>query len=297
MRRALPRLPLAAYPAIALVVLVVLLGVATGSFPDLSLVAEQSLFVGTLALGQLLVIRAGGIDLAAGAVAVLGTVLMANLAGTGTAGPLALLAGVAVTTAIGAAAGGLVRWQRLPPFLVTFALLAIVAAVSRIYADGATFAVVDDTLGFLGTTKYLFGRIELTYGMGVLLVLAAGLWFAVARRGWCGGAWAYAAAGAIYGLAAWQALGRVPIADPAAYPLGTLDAITAVVIGGTSLFAARVSVVGAVLGALVISVLRLGLAQATVDVLYQDVVIGVLLIVAVAVDRYTATARDRRIVP
>jgi fructose transport system permease protein len=294
MRRADRRPPVVAYPAGALVLLLVLLGVATGSFPDLSLVAEQSLVVGTLALGQLLVIRAGGIDLAAGAVAVLGTLLMANLAGA--SGPLALVVGVAVTTAIGAVAGGLVRWPRLPPFLVTFALLGIVVAVSRIYADGRTFAVADDTLAFLGTTKYLFGRIELTYGMGALLVLAAGIWFVVARRDWRGGLWAYVAAGAIYGLAAWQALGRVPIADPAAYPLGTLDAITAVVIGGTSLFAARTSVAGAVLGALLISTLRTGLSQATVDVLYQDLVVGVLLIVAVVADRYTATAQDRRIV-
>jgi fructose transport system permease protein len=97
----------------------------------------------------------------------------------------------------------------------------------------------------------------------------------------------YLVAGLCYGIAAWQALGRVPIADPDALPLGNLDAIAAVVVGGISLFGGRGSVLGALAGALIVVVLRTGLTQFGIDTLYQDIVIGALLIVAVAVDRYS----------
>ncbi|MPZ79439.1 MAG: ABC transporter permease [Actinophytocola sp.] len=291
------RAPFSAYrafgPVVALVVLVLAFGLAIGSFLDidnLSVVVQQSLVTGTLALGQLLIVRAGGIDLANAAVAVLGTLLIAELALTGTPGVLALLVGVLAAAAVGAVAGGLVTWPRLPPFVVTFGMLVIVTAVSRIYAQGRTFPVVDDALGFLGTTKYLLGRVELTYGMGVLLALAVGLWFALTRTAWGTGQRVlsrYVVAGVIYGIAAWQALGRVPIADPNAFQLGNLDSIVAVVIGGTSPFGGRVSVLGTVVGALVVAVLRTGLTQVGVDTLYQDVAIGVLLLAAVAVDRFS----------
>jgi fructose transport system permease protein len=95
----------------------------------------------------------------------------------------------------------------------------------------------------------------------------------------------YLVAGFIYGIAAWQALGRVPNADPNAFQLGNLDSITAVVLGGTSLFGGRGSVIGTMMGALVVAVLRSGLTQMGVDALYQDVATGALLVAAVAVDR------------
>ena len=283
------RIPLLVYPTAVLVILVLAFGLASRSFLDvdnLSHVVAQALVVGTLALGQLLVVRAGGIDLANAAVAVFATLLVANLALTGTPAVLALVIGVLAAAGIGAVTGGLVAGLRLPPFLVTFALLVIVTAVSRSYARGRTFAVTDDVLGFLGTTKYLFGRIELTYGMGALLVLALAVWFVLARTRWRSVPGLYVAAGVVYGIAAWQALGRVPIAGPDALPLGNLDSITAVALGGISLFGGRGSVAGTLVGALVVAVLRTGLGQAGVDTLYQDVTVAVLLLAAVAVNRF-----------
>jgi fructose transport system permease protein len=96
----------------------------------------------------------------------------------------------------------------------------------------------------------------------------------------------YVVAGVIFVIAAWQALGRVPNADPNAYQLGNLDSITAVVLGGTSLFGGRGSVIGTMMGALIVAVLRSGLTQLGVDALYQDVATGALVIAAVAVDRF-----------
>jgi fructose transport system permease protein len=95
----------------------------------------------------------------------------------------------------------------------------------------------------------------------------------------------YVTAGVIYGLAAWEALGRIPNADANAYQNANLDSITAVVIGGTSLFGGRGSVVGTLIGTLIVAVLRSGLTQAGIDSLYQDVATGILVIVAVAVDQ------------
>ena len=95
----------------------------------------------------------------------------------------------------------------------------------------------------------------------------------------------YLIAGVIYAFAAWQALGRIPNADPNAFQTGNLDSITAVVIGGTSLFGGRGSVGGTVVGALIVAVLRSGLTQAGIDSLYQDVATGVLVIAAVAFDQ------------
>ena len=185
-------------------------------------------------------------------------------------------------------------------------MLVIVGAVTDRYAQGRTYSVVDGALTWLGTQKYLFGRIELTYGMGLLLAMYVATWFLLRTR------WGshvrtigadvrsarrdgirvrrvtlavYLLAGLCYGIAAWQALGRVPIADPEALPLGNLDSIAAVLVGGVSLFGGRGGVVGVLAGALIVTVLRTGLSQSGVDTPFQDIAVAVLLIAAVAVDR------------
>ncbi|MCP2168556.1 ABC transporter permease [Goodfellowiella coeruleoviolacea] len=299
-------------PALALLVAIVAFALTTDTFlrlDNLSLVVQQSLVVGTLALGQTLVILTAGIDLANAATAVLGTLLMAKLVLTGAPAPLALLTGLVVAAGIGAATGGIVTSLRLPPFIVTLGTLTIVTAVSRIYADGQSFPVTDGLLGFLGTRQYLFGQVEVTVGMGVALAMFLVLWYALTRTAWGKHVYAvgndpeaarlsgihvrrtvlsvYLVAGIVYGIAAWQALGRVPNADPNAFQTGNLDSITAVVLGGTSLFGGRGSVLGTLVGALIVSVLRSGLTQAGIDSLYQDVATGVLVILAVAVDRFS----------
>ncbi len=299
-------------PVLALATLLVAFGLAYGDFlaaGNLSLLVQQSLVLGTLALGQALVILTAGVDLACAAVAVLGTLVIAKLAMTGTPGFVALLMGLLAAAVAGAVTGGLVTGLKLPPFVVTFGMLVIVGAVTQAYAQDRTYTATDGTVALLGTTKYLFGRVELTYGMGLLLIMYLAAWFALGRTRWGASVYAigadpraarragirvrrttlvvYLVAGVCYGIAAWQALGRVPIADPEALPLGNLDAIAAVVAGGVSLFGGRGSVFGVLAGSLIVVVLRAGLAQSGIDTLYQDIVIAVLMIAAVAVDRYS----------
>jgi fructose transport system permease protein len=300
----------AAGPLAALIIAVIVFALTTDTFFTLdngSLIVEQFLVIGTLALGQTLVILTAGIDLANAAIMVLGTLVIARLGQHALPGGLALAVGILLCTAIGALAGALVTRLRLPPFIVTLGVLSVLTATSQLFANGESFAATSHVLTFLGTRSYLFGRIEVTYGMGVMLVLAVGLWFLLTQTSWGRNVYAvgddeeaarltgintrrtllsvYVLAGFVYALAAWQALGRIPNADPNAFQTGNLDSITAVVIGGTSLFGGRGGVPGTVLGALVVTVLTNGLTQAGIDSLYQQVATGILVIAAVAVDR------------
>jgi fructose transport system permease protein len=303
-------------PALALVVAVVVFSLSTDTFlnlDNLSLVVQQSLVIGTLALGQTLIILTAGIDLANAAAMVLATLVMAKAATGGTDGLFALLLGIATTVVLGAVVGSLVTKVRLPPFIVTLGMLTMLAAAGRLYAGGEAVPVADGLLTWLGTRRYLFGGIEITYGMTLALLMYLVMWYALTRTAWGKHVYAvgnapeaarlsgikvnrtvvsvYVVAGVIYGIAAWQALGRVPNADPNAYQLGNLDSITAVVLGGTSLFGGRGSVIGTMMGALIVAVLRSGLTQLGVDALYQDVATGALVIAAVTVDRLARRQR------
>jgi fructose transport system permease protein len=90
----------------------------------------------------------------------------------------------------------------------------------------------------------------------------------------------------VYALSAWILIGRIASASPQAGQMDNLDSITAVVIGGTSLFGGRGAIVGSLIGALIVGVFRNGLALAGVDVLWQTMAVGVLSIVAVSLDQW-----------
>ncbi|MBN6035812.1 ABC transporter permease [Amycolatopsis sp. 195334CR] len=303
-------------PALALVVAVVVFSLSTDTFLNLdniSLVVQQSLVIGTLALGQTLIILTAGIDLANAASMVLATLIMAKLLAGGVSGIFALLLGIVATVLVSGVVGSLVTKVKLPPFIVTLGALTMLTAAGRLFAGGEAVPVADGLLNWLGTRRYLFGGIEITYGMTLALIMYLVMWYALTRTAWGKHVYAvgnapesarlsgikvnrtvlsvYLVAGVIFGIAAWQALGRVPNADPNAYQLGNLDSITAVVLGGTSLFGGRGSVLGTMMGALIVAVLRSGLTQLGVDALYQDVATGALVIAAVAVDRLARRQR------
>ncbi|MFG1907743.1 ABC transporter permease [Kribbella sp. NPDC048928] len=297
-------------PLGALILAVLVFSVTTSTFltvDNISLVIQQSLVVATLALGQTLIVLTGGIDLANAAVMVLGTMALARLVSEGSPAGVALVVAFVVCAGLGAISGGLVTLLNLPPFIVTLGMLTVVLAAGRLYSGGNSFPVTDDLLGVLGEGGYLFGQLKVTHGMTLAVVMFAITWYALTRTAWGRHVYAlgndpeaarltgihvgrtrfsvYLIAGVIYAFAAWQALGRIPNADPNAFQTGNLDSITAVVIGGTSLFGGRGGVLGTVVGALIVAVLRSGLTQAGIDSLYQDVATGVLVIAAVAFDQ------------
>jgi fructose transport system permease protein len=296
-------------PLAALIIACVVFASITDNFlqiGNLSLVLQQSLVVGVLAVGQTLIILTGGIDLACGAIAVFGTLVIARHVVNGGDPLIALLLGAIVCTGVGAANGLLVTRLRLPPFIVTLGTLTVVTAVAQLYAGSRSYPVTDTLLGWLGE-GFLVGDAFITYGTFFMLGLYLFVWYALSQTAWGRHVYAignnveaarltgikvnrtllsvYVAAGFIYFLAAWEALGRIPNADPNAYQNANLESITAVVIGGTSLFGGRGGVVGTLIGTLIVGVLRNGLTLAGIDNLYQNVATGILVILAVTVDQ------------
>jgi fructose transport system permease protein len=297
-------------PTIALVIVMLFFSVATDTFFSLdnfSAVINQSVVIGALALGQTLVILTAGIDLANAAIAVFGTILITKLVTQGSPPVVGLTVGVIACGLIALVSGTLVARLKLPPFIVTLGMLAVVTAVTNIYSGGTTWRVPEGLLTWLGRQTYLFGGIPMTYGMGLVVVLYVVVWAVLSKTAWgrhvyaVGGApeatrlngintqrtliSVYVVAGLIYGIAAWLSMGRTPTADPNAYQTGNLDSITAVVIGGTSLFGGRGGVAGTAVGALIVAVLRSGLTQMGIDTNYQNLATGVLVIAAVAFDQ------------
>jgi fructose transport system permease protein len=298
-------------PTAALIIALIFFSLATSTFLNLdnfSTIVGQTVVVSTLALGQTLVILTAGIDLANGAIMVFATVLMAKLS-MQMASSAAVLVGILVAGGVAAISGFLVTRLRLPPFIVTLGMLAVVTAVSALYSGGTTTDVSNDsTLTLLGKLITI-GSVNISYGMILAAILFVVMWLALGKTGWGRHVYAvgnddeaarlnginvkavllsvYVVAGIIYGLAAWMALGRSPSADPNAFQTGNLDSITAVVIGGTSLFGGRGGVVGTIIGALIVSVLRNGLTAMQIDSNYQNLATGVLVILAVAFDQLT----------
>lgn len=296
-------------PLIALVVAFIIFSLVTDTFlrpANLSLILQQSVVIGILAVGQTLIILTSGIDLSIGAVTVLGTIVMAKSAGS--SGPVAaLLLTFVVCTALGALNGGLVTVLRLPPFIVTLGTFTAIQAAARLLAGSQTYQVETGPLTFLGTF-FKIGGFSTTFGVVAMLLLYAVAWYVLSQT--AGGRHVYAVGGSvtasdlsgiksgrvlfsvyamtgfIAAFGAWAALGRIPNADPNALQNANLESITAVVIGGTSLFGGRGGVGGTLIGTLIVGVLRNGLTQAGVDSLYQNIATGILVIVAVTVDQF-----------
>jgi fructose transport system permease protein len=297
-------------PVVALAIAVIVFTLFSARFltpGNLSAIVEQVMVVGTLAVGQTLIILTAGIDLSNGAIMVFSSILMAKLATLqGVPVPLAILIGLVAAALVGALNGGLVTRLRLPPFIVTLGMLNIVLSVTLLYSHGAS--VVKLPAGLLIFGRFIdLGGTRITYGSILMLLIFAIAWYALTQTAWGRHVYAtgnnaeaarrsgirvgsllllvYTIAGFIYGIAGLLLLGRVTVGDPLAGSTANLDSITAVVIGGTSLFGGRGSVINTLIGALIVGVLRNGLTLVGIDALYQTLATGVLVILAVALDQ------------
>jgi fructose transport system permease protein len=316
-RNTLHRYP-ALSPAIVLVVSVVVFGLLNERFlnpANLSLITQQVAVVGTLAIAQTLVILTAGIDLSVGAVMVLSSMVIAQSSvQAGLPAVIALALGLAVGLAAGALNGFLVTRLNLPPFIVTLGTLNIFVALTLLYSSGATVrgAEMPELLTWTGSTFDILG-VNFTVGVVLMLLLYVAIAFILAKTAWGRHVYAvgddresarlagirvnrvlmsvYLAAGAILAVGAWIQIGRTNAASPNAGIDLNLDSITAVVIGGTSLFGGRGTVWGTLLGALIVGVFRNGLSLAGLDVLWQTFAVGVLIIVAVSVDQWIRKVR------
>ncbi|MBI4922018.1 MAG: ABC transporter permease [Devosia nanyangense] len=236
--------------------------------------------------------------------------------------PLGLAAGFAC----GFVNGLIVTMLRLPPFIVTLGTWSIFGALNVFYSRSETIRQQDieamaPFLQWTGTLIKLYdvGKAlgldllflkgwVVTYGSILMVVVAIVVWYILSRTAFGRHVYAtgddpdaarlsgintnktliavYALAGLICAIAAWVLIGRIGGVSPQAGQTANLDSITAVVIGGTSLFGGRGSIIGTLFGALIVGVFRNGLALSGLELLWQDFAVGVLIIVAVTIDQW-----------
>ncbi|MFG2025288.1 ABC transporter permease [Streptomyces sp. NPDC048825] len=274
---------------------------------NFSLIVQQVMVVGTLAIGQTLIILTAGIDLSCGAVMAFGSIVIARMAAEGSLPPLLAIAlGLVVCGGFGLLNGLLVQKIPLPPFIVTLGMLNVAFALTHIYSNEQTVTNLPGPLTALGKT-FPLGRTDITYGSLVTIALFLLLAYALSNTGWGRHVYAlgnsqeaarlngirtsrlavgvYTVAGILYGIAALLLISRTGVGDPQAGQTDNLDSITAVVLGGTSLFGGRGSVLGTFIGVLIVGVFRNGLQLMGVASIYQTLITGVLVILAVTVDQ------------
>ena len=281
------------------------------SAANLGLVLQQVTVIATLALGQTLVILTAGIDLSAGAITVFSSILMANMATKlGVPGLPALIIGLVLGTAMGAFNGWLVTRVNLPPFIVTLATLSIFFSLTAVVSRSETIRGSDmpSIMTATGNNAFRVAGFSLTWGTIIMLVLFAFFWYALGSTAWGKHVYAtgddleaarlsginthrvllsvYLVAGLIYAIGAWILMGRLASASPNVGTEYNLNSITAVVLGGTSLFGGRGLVLGSLVGALIVGVFQNGLQLAGVDVVWQGTAIGLLVLIAVALDQW-----------
>ncbi|HUN90792.1 MAG TPA: ABC transporter permease [Burkholderiaceae bacterium] len=311
--------PLAAFgPLLALVAACVFFATQTDRFlsgANLSLILQQITVVGALAIGQTLVILTAGIDLSCGMVMALGIIVMSKFAADyHLPVALAIACGIGACILFGLINGLLVTRVRLPPFIVTLGTLNIAFAITQLYSHAQTVTDIPDALTALGNT-FGIGHTTVTYGVVVMLLLYLVTWWAL--RDTAPGRHVYAVgnnpeaarltgiptqrvllvvyglAGLLYGIAAVLSVARTGVGDPQAGQTENLDSITAVVLGGTSLFGGRGGVVGTLIGALIVGVFRNGLTLMGVASVYQILITGILVILAVATDQLSRKGGGR----
>jgi fructose transport system permease protein len=338
-----------AIPALVLILSVIIFGIIAPRFfsaSALSTVLQQVTVTGIVAIAQTLVILTAGIDLSVGAILVVSSLVMGNLAvNLGIPVPIAILVGMVTGAVMGWINGVLVAYVKLPPFIVTLGTLSVFTALKLWYSGSESIRNVDiadkarpllwfgdgikvvrsedSSIGLvvtglgdaikIGVTSEKFTPVAtLLWGGVALIILAAVFWYILTQTAWGRHVHAigddpesamlsgirtkftlvsvYTMAGLICGFAAWIAIGRVGSVSPVSFDTINLGSITAVVIGGTSLFGGRGSIVGSVLGALIVGVFNTGLSLAGVDDYWQMFAAGNLVIIAVALDQWLRRA-------
>ena len=298
---------LQAGPIIILMTLLAVFGLLAPNFisvRNLQNLLAQSAIVCALGLGEFLVILVRGIDVSVGSVIALSVVAVATLTGVDQPASAAqIVLYPLIGLAVGLINGSLIVKGGIPqPLIVTVAMLGIAAGVALLISGGNTLVGVSSAVHWLANGKVL----GVPAGALLVLVLAALFWLMLRRTQW--GRWlyavggnpdvaqwvglprdrlimsAYAICGATAGLAGMLYHGRTGSASPLSGVGYELDAITAVVVGGASLFGGRGSITNVLFGALIIATIRSGLQQLDVSPFWSPVAIGIGILLALELD-------------
>jgi ribose transport system permease protein len=293
---------------IGLVAIVVIFGLLAPDFlsqRNLLNILQQSSINACLALGMTLVIISGGIDLSVGPTAAISAVITATMLVAGVPIPLAIVAGLAIGAICGLVNGVLVAYAGLQPFIVTLGTLSTYRAIALIYTGG------NPVLGIPPDFRSLFNGslIGLPIPVIIVAVVALAAWvllkktplgeYLLAVGGNEEAAYvagvpiaitkitAYVISGVLAALASMILIGRLGAAEPILGNLWELDAIAAAAIGGASLMGGKGSVIGTILGAVILGAMRNGLTLMNVQAFYQLLATGLIILVAMMIDRVT----------
>ena len=274
--------------------------------PNLLNILQQSAINACIALGMTLVIISGGIDLSVGPVAALSAVLGAAMLVGGVPVPLAIAGALATGMACGFLNGALITFGGLQPFIVTLGGLSLYRALALIFTGGTPIFGLPDTFRAL-TNGTLAGIPNPVIVSGLLAIVAwvilnktplgeyfmavggnpeaariAGVPVTLTKLS------AYMISGFMAAVAAMILIGRLGAAEPTLGTLWELDAIAAAAIGGASLMGGRGSIPGTLIGCIILGTLRNGLTLMNVQAFYQLLATGIIIIVAMLIDKVTS---------
>ena len=298
------------FPLVGLIAVCVLMTFATDnflSFNNAMNVMRQVSIIGIMAVGMTFVILTGGIDLSVGAVMALGGTISAGLMVGGLNGILGLLVGIALGLGFGLFNGTLVAYAGMPSIIVTLATMGIARGFALIYSGGYPISGLPGWISWFGA-----GRIaDIPVPVIIMFVVYFLAWVVLERTPF--GRYVYAIGGneqatrlsgvrvswiklAVYGIAgvttaisAIVLTGRLMSGQPNAGIGFELDAIAAVVLGGTAITGGRGSILGTLIGAMLLGIMNNGLNLMGVDPYVQNVIKGGIILLAIYV------GRDRRI--
>lgn len=298
-------------PVIGLLLIVVIISVMSPSFltmNNLFNVLRQVSINALIAFGMTFVILTGGIDLSVGSILALTGAVTAGMMASGMDPVLAMLIGVLLGVILGAINGLIIAKGKVAPFIATLATMTIFRGLTLVYTEGRPISGFGDSIAFQMLGKgYFFGIpvpvVTMAIAFAVLYFILKKTTFG--RRVYAVGGneeasklsginadrikiYVYSLAGGLTAIASLILTSRLNSAQPTAGSMFELDAIAAVVLGGTSLTGGRGWIVGTLVGALIIGVLNNGLNLIGVSSFFQQVVKGAVILIAVLLDRKKA---------
>jgi ribose transport system permease protein len=266
-------------------------------------VLEQTSINAIVAVGMTFVIISGGIDLSVGSVLAVAGIALALALESGVPAPAAIALALTTGTVCGLANGLLITFGRLPPFIATLGMMSVARGAALMLAEGRPISGFSEAFRALATARVLtivpapviltalvylvahfvlvrtvFGRATYAIGGNEEAARLSGVHVRFHKTA------VYGVAGLTSAVAAILLTARLNSAQPTAGTMYELDAIAATVIGGTSLLGGEGTLVGALIGALIMGVLRNGLNLLNVSSFFQQVVIGAVIIGAVLID-------------
>lgn len=299
-------------PLIGLVLLVIILSFLSNqffTFGNLRNIALQTTINALMAIGMTFVILTAGIDLSVGSTLALTAALSAGLMVSHVNPWIAGIAALLIGAVAGLVNGFFVAYARLAPFIVTLGTMQLFRGLTEVYTNGNPIFNLPNSFSNFGTGKFFSIPIPVWVTLLVLVIAWVILKRSIfGRRIYAIGGnetvarlagvpvkryilWVYVISGILAALAGIVLTSRLGSAEPTAGTGYELDAITAVVLGGTSLFGGEGTIIGTLIGALILGVIDNGLNLLNVNSFYQDAVKGLIILAAIMLDRKKVTGR------